>query len=82
MASAIYWSYIALQSTSTSDVNLTVSKKGFIFLTALSTAVKISFPRSISPTRVRPRNNNVELRKTGGQVQRGHHKFGKYSSQH
>ena len=84
MALEIDWSYIALLSTRTDLVTSTrqFKEKGFNFVTALSLAAEISLPKSIAPTRVRSRNNNVELRKARSQVQRVHHKFGKYSSQH
>ena len=75
MASKIDWSYIALPSNRTDLVTSTrqFQEKGLNFLTALSTAAKISLPKSIAPTRVRSRNNNVELRKARSQVQRAHH---------
>ena len=84
MASEIDWSYITLPSTRTDLVTSIrqFPKKGFNFLIALSTAAKISLPKSIAPTRVRSWNSNVELRKARSQVQRAHHKFGNYSSQH
>ena len=84
IASEIDWSYIALPSTRTDLVMSTrlFQEKGFDFATALSSAADISLPKSIATTRVRSWNNNVELRKAMCQVQRAHHKFGKYSSQH
>ena len=84
MASEIDWSYIALQNTRTDLVTSTrqFQEKGFDFVAALSSAAEISLPKSIAPTRVRSWNKNVELRKVWSQVQRAHHKFGKYSSQH
>ena len=48
----------------------------------MSTAAEISLRRSIVPTRVRSWNKNVKLRKARSQVQRAHHKYGRYSSQH
>ena len=57
-------------------------EKGFDFGTALYSAAEISLPKSIGQTRVRSWNNNAELRKARSQVERAHHKFGKYSSQH
>ena len=84
MASEIDWSYIALPSTRTDLVTSTrqFQEKGFDFVTALSSAAEISLPKSIAPTRARSWSNNVELRKARSLVQRAHHKFGKYSSQH
>ena len=84
MALKINWSYIALPSTTFDLVTSTrqFQEKGFDIVTALSSAVEISLPKSIAPTRVRSWNNNVELRKASSQVQRAHHEFGKYSSQH
>ena len=84
MASEIDWSYIALPSTRTDLVMSTrqFQEKGFDFIAALSSTAEISLPKSIAQTRVRSWNNNVELRKAWSQVQRAHHKFGKYSSQH
>ena len=84
MASKIDWSYIALPSTRTDLVTSTrqFQEKGFDFVTALSSAAQISLPKSISPTRVRSWNNNVELRKARSRVLIAHQKFGKYSSQH
>ena len=84
MASEIDWSYIALPSTRTDLVTSTrqFQEKGFDFVAALSSAAKISLPKSTGPNGVGSWNNNVELRKAGSQVQRAHHKFGKYCSQH
>ena len=84
MASEIDLSYIALPSTRTDLVTSTkqFQEKGFDFVTALSSAAETSLPKAIAPTRVRSWNNSVELRKARSQVQRAHHKFGKYSSQH
>ena len=84
MASEIDWSYIALPSTRNDLVTSTrqFQEKGSNVVTALSSAAQISLPKSIGPTRVRSWNNNVELRKARSQVQRAHHKFCNYSSQH
>ena len=84
MASEIDWSHIALPSIRTDLVTSTrqFQEKGFDFVAALSSAAEISLPKSIAPTRVRSWNNNEELREDRSQVQRAHHKFGKYSSQH
>ena len=84
MASEVDWTHIAFPSTRTDLVTSTrqFQEKGFDFITALSSAAQISLPKSIAPTRVRSWNNNVELRKARSQVQRAHHKFGKWSSQH
>ena len=84
MASEINWSYIALPSTRTDFVTSTrqFQEKGFHFVTALSSASEISLPKSITPTRVRSWNSKVEFRKSRSQVQRVHHIFGNYSSQH
>ena len=84
MASEIDLSYIALTSTRNDLVTSTrqLQENGFNFHTALSTAAEISLPKSIGLTRVRSRNNNVDLRKARSQVQRTHHKPSKYSSQH
>ena len=87
MASEIDWSYIALPSTMTDLVTSTRQFQVFLiqsydFVTALSSTSENSLPKSIAPNRVRSWNNNVEPRKARSQVQRVHHKFGKYSSQH
>ena len=58
------------------------SVTSFNFLTALSTAAEISLSKSIDPACVRSWNNNAYLRIAMRQVQRAHHKFGKYSYQH
>ena len=80
MASEIDWSYIALPSTKTDLVTSTrqLQENGFDLVTALSSADRILLLKSIGPSRVQSRNNNVELRKDRSQVQRAHHKFGKY----
>ena len=84
MASEIEWSYVALPFTRTDLVTSTrqFQEKGFNILTSLSIAAEISLPKSIAPNHVRSRNNNVELQKHRSHVQRAHHIFGKYCSQH
>ena len=75
MASEVVWSYIALPSIR-NDLVTSIrqfQEKGFDFVTALSSAAKISLPRSIAPARVRSWNNNLELRKASSQVQRAQH---------